>query len=304
MVTLVIIISLGVKAYSQQDTYIRNSNLFPLKFNPAYTGDQSLNTVMLLTRQQWVGFEGAPKTYLLASHFSLPGYNAALGAEVESSSTGPAKETGLFISYSYKADLSDNSYIVFGLRGGASLFRISTDDLIVREPGDYLFQEGQRGKILPNIGAGIHYSGRFLYADISVPGILRNSLSPKPVGSRVKDNREDRLVIIGIGSFVPATNDISLEPSLMTWMVNGSPLLVDFRLSAAWQETAGASLNMRPGGAIGGGFWYIIRNDIKFGYSYELPLATPSGSKMGAHEVFWGYNLSFLKQKTSSPRRF
>ena len=118
MVTLVIIISLGVKAYSQQDTYIRNSNLFPLKFNPAYTGDQSLNTVMLLTRQQWVGFKGAPKTYLLASHFSLPGYNAALGAEVESSSTGPAKETGLFISYSYKADLSDNSYIVFGLRGG------------------------------------------------------------------------------------------------------------------------------------------------------------------------------------------
>lgn len=50
--------------------------------NPAYTGNSDLNDLMIITRQQWTGFEGAPTSYLLAAHFSLRDKNASIGADI------------------------------------------------------------------------------------------------------------------------------------------------------------------------------------------------------------------------------
>ena len=293
----------GVKASSQQDNHFLLENFAPLVNNPAYTGDKDLNDLILMTRQQWTGFEGAPVSYLLATQFSLRDKNASIGADIHNNSAGPVKETGVFFCYSYKVVLSDKSALYLGLKGGVSILHISLSDLLIIDPGDKLFISDVNNIILPNLGTGLHFVYQNYYFDFSVPSLIRNKLSPKGVAGVNNENREDRTVITGSGAKFQIGENIILHPAVSVWLVKGAPMLLETRFSATLQKL-GAGLVYRPLSAVGGFIDYGFRDDIRVGYAFEFPVSMFSGIKTGTHEVFFGYNFSFTKQKTLSPRKF
>ena len=66
---------------------------------------------------------------------------------------------------------------------------------------------------------------------------------------------------------------------------------------------SGGGLVFRPGSSAGGFLDYLLQDDIIIGYVYEVPTSMSGSAYSGIHEVFLGYNFSFTKQKTLSPRR-
>ena len=50
----------GSMTFSQQLNHFLMEDLVPFRNNPAYTGDRDLNDTIIMTRQQWTDFEGAP----------------------------------------------------------------------------------------------------------------------------------------------------------------------------------------------------------------------------------------------------
>ncbi len=303
---LIVLIIATINPYvcAQQDIFYGFDDFIGLKYNPAYTGNKDFNDLMLLSRQQWVGFEGAPQSYLLLSHFTLKDNKAAIGAELSNFTLGPITETGIFFYYSYSIRINDRSTLAFGLKAGTDLYQANLNNILLIDPADILFENNVDLKMLPNIGAGLHYNTPEYFIDISFPGIIRNKLNPAGIEENTINNKQDRLFILGGGTGFEIYDDLSLKAGTKIWIVNWSQVLLSIKLSAIYQNSIGAGINYRPEAAIGGFAWYRINDILKFGYLYELQTGLLNGPHSGTHEIYIGYNFSFTKSKTLSPRRF
>ncbi len=293
----------GLKAIAQQENHYLLENFVPFRNNPAYTGNRDLNDLMIMTRQQWTGFEGAPTSYLLATHFVLRDKSASIGADIQHNATGPVNETRIFLNYSYKVVLGEKSALYLGLKGGVGIVQINLSDLMVIDQGDVLFETDVSNIILPNLGPGLHFVYQNFYFDLSVPKLLRNSLTPKGVKEVNNGNREDRTVFTGAGARFLITDEITLLPAIVIWLVRGGRPLFETRISTTYRKM-GAGLVYRPSSALGGYLDFAFWDAVRIGYAYELPTSMLTGSLSGSHEIYLGYNFSFTKQKTLSPRRF
>ncbi|MEO8732734.1 MAG: type IX secretion system membrane protein PorP/SprF, partial [Flavobacteriales bacterium] len=80
----------AVGAYAQQDPLYSQYMFNTLAFNPAYAGSADVFTAMALSRNQWVGFDGAPATQTLSLNSPLPGGKLALGGNLIHDVAGPA----------------------------------------------------------------------------------------------------------------------------------------------------------------------------------------------------------------------
>ena len=57
-----------LSSYAQQDAQASMYFFNPLQFNSAYAGSREAITVTAVTRAQWIGWDGAPKTQFLSVH--------------------------------------------------------------------------------------------------------------------------------------------------------------------------------------------------------------------------------------------
>lgn len=272
--------------------------------NPAYTGNDEISDMVLLSRQQWVGFDGAPVSYYLAGHAPLRNHQSGVGFDYQRMNSGPLTQNGLFLSYSYTVNLSDKSSLAFGLRGGFNSYRLLYSQLDVIQPGDPLFETDLNHRILPNFGTGIHFTRGAYFIDLSLPQLLRNEFRADKEQKAGKDNREDRTFYFLSGCVLYLSEGISLHPSLGLWWMKGSPALVDLRVLARVKESMGVGLAYRISGSFSAYFNYRIVDSFTLGYAYELPLSYDYRLSSGTHEVVLGFDFEFLNRKTQSPRMF
>ncbi len=301
---VLIIATINPNVRSQQDIFYGLDDFIGFKYNPAYTGNKDFNDLMLLSRQQWLGFEGAPQSYLLLSQFTLKDKKAAIGAELSNFTLGPITETGIFFYYSYSIKINDRSSLAFGLKAGTELYHAALNNILLTDPADLLFENNVDLKPLPNFGAGIHYATPEYFIDISFPSLIRNNLNPAGIEENTIGNKQDRLFILGGGTDFSINDDLDLNAGTKVWIVNWSQVLLSIKLSAIYQNSFGAGINYRPGAAVAGFAWYRINNTLKFGYLYEIHTGSLPGPHSGTHEIYIGYNFSFTRSKTLSPRRF
>ena len=272
--------------------------------NPAYAGDEEISDLVLLSRQQWVGFEGAPVSYYLAGHAPLRNHQSGLGFDFQRMNSGPFTQNGLFLSYSYTVNISERSTIAFGLRGGFNSYRILYSQLNVLEPGDPLFETDLNHRVFPNCGTGVHFTYADYFLDFSIPLLLRNEFSPGKDQKEGLDNREDRTFYLLSGYSLNLAKGISLHPSFGLWWMAGAPPLMDLRIFAKVKESLGLGMAYRVSGAFSAYLTYRIIDRFTLGYAYELPLSYDYRLTSATHEVVLGIDFDFLKSKTLSPRGF
>ncbi len=272
--------------------------------NPAYAGNQGYSDLVLLTRQQWVGYEGAPVSYYLAANAPLRNRKSGIGVDFQRMNSGPFTQNGLFFSYSYGVDISERSTLSFGLRGGFNSYRILYSDMSVIDPGDPLFETDLTHKILPNFGTGLHYSYEAYFVDISLPRLLRNEFSPDRDQKQGQENREDRPFYFLSGTSMDLVEGITLQPSLGIWWVKGTPPLVDLRILARVKETFGLGMAYRLKSTFSAFLSYRVLENFTLAYAYEFPLNNDYQLTSGTHEIVLGLDFEFLNKKTQSPRSF
>lgn len=97
-----------------------------------------------LVRNQWVGWEGAPKTYYLSTEFDLVdlmnetndlGRNA-VGINLLSDEYGAFRETELILSYSYRIQVSAKAGLRLGLAVNFNSFRLDATRLTTEQSFD------------------------------------------------------------------------------------------------------------------------------------------------------------------------
>ena len=108
MKRLLILLCLGSliqEAQSQQAIMFSQYFVNDMIYNPAVVGSKSYNQITVQSRQQWLGFEGAPLSTNISYHGSLNN-RSAMGGYLEHDMTFPSSQSNLQVNYAYHVPLN------------------------------------------------------------------------------------------------------------------------------------------------------------------------------------------------------
>jgi len=277
---IILFISLSnIKA--QQESMFTQYMFDPITLNPAYTGTTNTLIVNALTRLQWVGLEGAPKTFSFSSHMPISGRKIGLGVTLLTDKVGPVNNTYFTANYAYRLRVNDRLTLSMGIKGGITSYKVGLTDLSIIDQEDPQFDQNEK-KISPNLGFGFYlYEDRY-FVGFSVPKLIQTTIDEEYAAD---DNQLKRHYFIVGGYNYPINNEWELKPSLLTKIVAGAPVSNDITIQALYNKLVGGGVMYRVGDALGFFAYGKVYKELNIGYGYEYSLNKLSGVNSGTHEI-------------------
>ena len=270
----------------------------PLLINPAYSGlNNNLNAVASF-RKQWAGFDGSPLTMTASGHMSLLDSKMGAGLIVMKDQVGANRNTEVHATYAYRLDFK-KMVLSFGLQTGFISFKTDYTDLEMSETDDPVFSNAQN-YTKPSFGAGAILSSERFFVGLSVPRMLKAAVSINNIDT---DLYQQHFYLTG--AYVIFLNEhIRMKPSFLLRGVKGAPLSADLNYSFNIDEkyTAGAFVrNFKTYGLMG---QLKIKDNLRFGYAFELPSNRSVGPSFTTHEFMMGINMSVFSFHSTSITNF
>jgi type IX secretion system PorP/SprF family membrane protein len=188
-IILPVLLLFALATQAQSIKHVSNFSTYQQYYNPSLTGHEG-SVLKSFYRNQWTGFEDAPKTVFLSAeldaadlsgsrdktgHYKYKGASNgykgakhAFGLTALQDRFGPARETQLFLSYGTGVRLSEKLSLRWGGAFTYSHFRLDGTSLVVDEESDPRYQnlqgkDSRNSKMDLNLGmaltAGNYYLG-------------------------------------------------------------------------------------------------------------------------------------------------
>jgi type IX secretion system PorP/SprF family membrane protein len=302
VMAMVYFFALLLKVEGQEPVFFVQHQQNRTVYNPAWAGDRDIPGFSLLSRQQWVSWEGSPSANLLSFHTRLPDKNVGVGTSLEYERMGPVQYAGLKGMYSYSLQLGEGSMLNLGLQGEFRLLQVKIAHLQLVDQGDPLYGDDPGMKFQPNVGIGAAFVRGNFHAGISLPRMLKSDLTP--YGEETSRwSSSHQVLYLDLGWHQSIKENISLDPSLLLAFSAGRSPLIELSGLVHFGDKISMGAMFRFDQTLGGMIRYKHMNRYVFGYSYDLALGKLLNN-VGTHELFLGYNLPFNSIKTLSPRNF
>jgi type IX secretion system PorP/SprF family membrane protein len=271
----------GFQGFSQDLPIYNNYYYNPFFYNPSYSNSKQRAELSLLYRQQWTGINGAPKFSFLTLTAPLS-QKMGIGLNIYNTVRGVITTTSAQASLSYKVMFTQQTYLSFGLSGGAGRNSLdvnqvdATDPTIARLLSSSFFLEGQ---------AGLNFKHKNLNIAISMPEIFDRSTTDANSLQKVGISPLNTTVV-SAGYKFQISPTISIQPLVLSkittnttqWVGYGIAYYKDFLwLGGLYRQNYGAA-------AILG---FNINQALHFGYSYEFATSAVQNSQLAfnTHEI-------------------
>lgn len=301
-IVIIAVVLFTVSAKAQQDPqytqYMYNMNII----NPAYAGSYDAMSLNFLGRTQWVGIDGAPRTFTMGVN-SPVGKNVGLGLSVIVDEIGPVQEQNVYGDFSYTLKVSETANLALGIKAGFTFFNICLPCLNTVNGGDQAFVNENANKIMPNIGAGAFYYTDKFYAGLSIPNLLQ-TLHFEKDGGQVTRASERKHLFFTTGYVFDLSNSVKLKPSTMIKAAEGAPLSIDFSGNVLLYDKLEFGLSYRLDESVSGLVNIRASRSLRIGYAYDYTLTNLGNFNSGSHEIFLLFNFDFDRNKIKSPRFF
>jgi len=128
-------------------------------FNPAMTAPFDYWEVAATYRQQWAGFNDAPRTAGVGVQYPFVDQNMSIGAFIMHDETMPIVSNAISFSYAYKirTGLFRDDQLSLGLLGTFSEYQVDSRGIVVNDAIDSSLPSDEVSQIVPNAGFGIYY---------------------------------------------------------------------------------------------------------------------------------------------------
>ncbi len=282
---LVLAITLSVAAKAQQDPIFTNYLQNPIAFNPAIAGTVNGLNLSLMSRNQWVGIDGAPATYSFGAHTPYVKQNMGLGLNVMTDKVGKLRNTHVTASYAYQITVFPDVKLSMGLKAGVSTYNAAIGGLFVNDPTDPNFLTDEK-RVSPNLGVGFYLYTQQYYVGFSAPRLIEPRLNKEYRESQEPYNPQ--FYLMGGYSF-QINNDWMFLPSTLMGIMGGSSLAVDFTAQFMYMNRFYFGSHYRIGDAAGLFVNAKITEDLSFGYAFDFSLNRLSRVNSGTHEFVLTY---------------
>lgn len=293
LVVVLIVASAGWTQAQQNPVY--SQYIFNgLVINPAYAGSHVQFSATAMYRNQWVNFEGAPKTFSFSAHTTLLKNKIGVGLLATNDEIGSYKNQSLFGSYAFIIK-SPIGTLAMGLQAGFNLTSADFSGLNLDDFDDPSFA-GFDNKIKPNFGAGAYFHNDYLFAGFSVPFLLNNNIS-SDAEALLNEIKEARYYYLHGGLILPLdrAKTVQLNPTILIRAQEGSPLSMDINAGFIFYDVFSIGASYRNIDAI---ITYIdlkISEQFHFGYSYDWTTSDINKFSQGTHEFMLNYRFRIRK---------
>lgn len=292
--------------------------------NPAIAGAYDYADLRLGFRNQWSGFEGAPRTLSLSGHtpINFGGANSRAPLPTIGTNYDETKEargrtmqrggnSGIrhgvggmlfydetqamnrFMVYgSYALHIPVRTfYVSLGLHAGVMQYRQNNDRLNPLNPNDPAVGTGVSTSLIPDLGLGLWvYNDRF-FGGAAFNQVLQNELSYSDVSIGPQNKLLMHYFLTG-GYRFELSEQIDFIPSLMLKILEASPASWDINARFVYKNFIWLGGSYRHEDAVSGLLGFHLTNALSFNYSYDYTLSGLSDFNSGTHEISIGFKLN------------
>jgi len=306
-IIIIILLITSTAALAQQDPLFTQYMYNKLDLNPAYAGSQDLFSADMLTRLQWVGIPGAPRTISLTAHTPLSNPHIGLGFDAVLDELGPTVNYNVKGSFAYRV-IFPTSKLCFGVAAGIAYEDIDWSELTPKDLGDYELNNQVRNNVVPDVDFGIYYYGRQFSIVVSSKHLLQNQMIIETTTPTNSNNAYTQLLrqFYGLaGAAFPLGDNVVFTPSILCKYVQNAPFQTDFDASFMIYNLLTLGATYRTDAAVGLLVEVNITKNLIFGYSYDIWFNSLQAYNKGSHEIHLGCSFDiFNKDRMLTPRYF
>ena len=310
IVSLILIFTTMGGLLAQQDAQFTQYMYNTMSVNPAYAGSRGQLSMAGLYRSQWVGLEGAPKTFTLNLHSPVRNSKLGYGVSIinDNIGDGVVQETYLDGVLSYTIDVSREGKLSFGLNFGGSLLNLDFAGLnnFDDEP---ILGDNIDNRFSPNFGLGVYYHTNKFYLGVSAPRLIQtdyfDNSQRDPNSVQFLSTQKINFYLI-TGVVLDLNSQLKFKPALLTKVVGGAPLQVDLSASFLLNEKFSFGAAYRWDAAFSALIGFQLSDQLMLGLAYDKETTDLGSTRFndGSFEIFLRFELVKSFQRLVSPRFF
>ena len=275
--------------FSQQDPLYSQYQFNQLMINPAYAGIYSRISAGLITRFQWAGIEGAPRTNTITAQAGLADGRVGLGGVILNDQFGVSNNYEIQFAGSYNINFFNAP---MGIQGGLIQYGYDFSNVEFDFLDDPEIVNGHENITQPNFGVGFMYMREDFFIGASIPRILNISVTDGMASS--ERYRKHYYLTTG---FVREINRIPFKFMGLLRSMDSETLSADLTLSVLLDHALWTGVTIRDLQHLGLLAIIDVSKNLQIGYSFELPSNSLIYGNYGMHEVSILINLK-SKQRT------
>ncbi len=281
-ICLVLTLFTGIGLMAQQEPQYTQYMYNIGSFNPAYVGTVETPDVSGLYRAQWIDIPGAPRTIRFGANVPLANEKNGIGFNAISDQLGPVTNTFATGAYSFKLNVTEDTFLSFGINAGGSFLNVDFSKGTFENPGEPILDRETIKKFYPIVGAGLFLYRDDWYLGTSVPNFLTDGLYNEDVATIV----EDKMQFNFIGGYVFEVSDgLKLKPAFLVNYIQGAPVTVNGSANFLINDVFTVGASYRTSNAISGLAGFQISSNTFIGYSYDYNTNGLGAYNSGSHEL-------------------
>lgn len=282
---IIIILAFASDCFSQVEPMYGMYRYNPLVISPAFAGKDSISSVTIMDRLQWVGVAGAPKTLGVTASLKTKS-KSGFGASFLQDKAGPMRNTTFGVDYAYHTVLNKNMRFSGGIRASLNDQSINLNGLKLIDVNDPNFGQNIRTGFQPNLGWGVNLSFKNTFISISEPIMFRYNYGDYDKNKNYKDNAH---YYVMLGTSMTISKSIQLKPTIMMRAAPNAPISADINLLANIQEKLDVGLSYCNNSSLGIQLGYLTFKKYYIGYIYEFPTSEIRPTSVQTHELALKY---------------
>ncbi len=280
----------AIQSFAQIETMSNLYRFNPQILSPVQAGSTSNSELIFMHRNQWIGMEGAPRTFSLTGNIKW-GDKKGIGLMGVVDEVGPLRSTLFSADFAYHTRLNDKWNLSGGIRLTAANLVLNFSKIRLTNTNDLLFQGDRSTGVQPNLGFGIRINkGEGFYLSVMMPRLNMYSFGEN--NGSFKDTKYvfasvgTRLIIGGYklnkqGEQVP---QITLYPSLLTRIAVDVPLSYDLNLLANIKGKLDLGVSYRRADSWGLSAGIQATKKYYITYVFEKPISDLAKVSSQSHE--------------------
>ena len=303
-------LSLIATCVSGQQLPIYSQYLFNrFLINPAVAGSDGYTSLNLTAREQWVGYDGAPRTFsfsaqtriikkgyrLKSNIFSNQVYRpktdgrVGIGGYVFSDRNGLIQRTGFQLTYAYHMWVRSNTQFSMGLAFTGYQYKIDEKAIHFGDPNEpWMNNDLREGMFVPDVTFGMYLLNSKYSFGLSAEQLFEASAK---LGNSAYQNFRIERHYYFFGSYDISSGSSSfIEPSFIVSMSEQLKPQADMGVTYIYKQDLWAGLAYRTSGAIIANVGVKYQN-MYIGYAFDFTLQEIQRITYGTHEITFAVKL-------------
>jgi type IX secretion system PorP/SprF family membrane protein len=300
--SVILLVLLSAQLLAQQ--LINSSYYFykPLIYNPAFATKSSNVNAMIVHRNQWTGFNGAPQSNIFSIDSRLNGKKIGLGATFQSDKRGVNSRVGANIMYAYRIILAKDNFLSFGLSMGLFNYGINYSTLEVQDVNDPNIANGKQSAFLMSSAAGLAFINKKVEFGFSAPQLLSSKAKYKADGGGSIYYKEVPHYVnyFRYNHRLSKTRFMYLSPFYLLRFSPATPMQYDLGLLFDYKYKFWIGLVYKNQSAVSTNVGLCLYKRMAISYAFDYSIGNMAPYAGNSHEVMLNYTFGKIQMESNS----